>query len=165
MNIIKLFDIQAKLDEAITTEKGLIGANLLNHKIAALDVELAELLNETRCFKYWSEKGPAEKSVILEEYADCLHFILSIGLALEIEISTKNLSDAFTVFDRDMINQYMQIKAFLVVLWDYEQPNDYFNLLREFIRLGAMLGFTWSEIEQAYINKNEINYKRLESGY
>ncbi len=44
----------------------------------ALTIELAELANETRCFKYWSSKGPSEREVILEEFVDSIHFLLSL---------------------------------------------------------------------------------------
>lgn len=51
----------------------------------ALLVEIGELANETRCFKYWSNKPASEREVILEEYVDGLHFILSIGIDLGID--------------------------------------------------------------------------------
>ncbi|HYK73465.1 MAG TPA: dUTP diphosphatase [Pseudoneobacillus sp.] len=31
--------------------------------------------------------------------------------------------------------------------------------------LGELLGFNHQDIEQAYINKNEVNYQRQEKGY
>ncbi len=54
-------------------------------KMLALLVEIGELANETRCFKYWSNKPASEREVILEEYVDGLHFILSIGIDLGID--------------------------------------------------------------------------------
>lgn len=54
MNLYKLFKIQAKLDEKIVKEKGLEGQDLLDKKILALQVELGELANEWRGFKFWS---------------------------------------------------------------------------------------------------------------
>src|SRR5690606_21727353 len=91
MNLYKLFKIQAKLDEKIVKEKGLEGQDLLDKKILALQVELGELANCWRGFKYWSNDqepitkidiGNSQYSIVnplLEEYVDCLHFILSIG--------------------------------------------------------------------------------------
>src|SRR5690625_4915991 len=99
MNLTKLFETQRILDEKIVKEKGLEGQDLLDEKILALQVELGELANEWRGFKYWStdqkartevfETSPlpneplvVKKNPLLEEYVDCLHFILSIGLEL-----------------------------------------------------------------------------------
>lgn len=53
MNLQKLFETQAKLDKHIVQEKGLEGQNLLDEKILALQVELGELANEWRGFKFW----------------------------------------------------------------------------------------------------------------
>lgn len=38
-------------------------------------------------------------------------------------------------------------------------------MLFEFILLGEMLGFTWSQIEQGYYDKNQINIERQNAGY
>src|SRR5690625_2371786 len=55
MNLQKLFETQKKLDERIVKEKGLEGKDLLDKKILALQVELGEIANEFRGFKFWSE--------------------------------------------------------------------------------------------------------------
>src|SRR5690606_38322929 len=55
MNLSKLFKIQKQLDERIVREKGLEGQDLLDKKILALMVELGELANEWRGFKFWSK--------------------------------------------------------------------------------------------------------------
>ncbi|MDQ4683029.1 dUTP diphosphatase, partial [Stenotrophomonas maltophilia group sp. RNC7] len=54
MNLGELFEMQRKLDEHIVREKGLDGQDLLPKKILALQVELGELSNEWRGFKFWS---------------------------------------------------------------------------------------------------------------
>ena len=46
----------------------------------ALLVEIGELANETRSFKFWSVKPASEKKIILEEFVDGIHFILSLGI-------------------------------------------------------------------------------------
>ena len=55
MDLKPYFEAQAKLDEHIIQQKGLQGQDLLDKKILALQVELGELANEARFFKYWSE--------------------------------------------------------------------------------------------------------------
>ncbi len=55
MNLNSLFKKQQELDKHIVKEKGLEGQDLLDKKILALQVELGELANEWRGFKFWSE--------------------------------------------------------------------------------------------------------------
>ena len=58
----------------------------LSDRIMALQVEVSELANATRCFKYWSRKPPENKERILSEYADIFHFLLSVGNTLEFTV-------------------------------------------------------------------------------
>src|SRR5699024_12798011 len=72
--------MQQKLDDYISKNHQLDGENLLEERFLALLVETGELANETRCFKFWSKKEASTKEVILEEYVDNIHFLLSLGL-------------------------------------------------------------------------------------
>lgn len=51
-----LFSKQEKLDQYIIENHQLHDQDLFEEKMLALLVELGELANETRCFKFWSEK-------------------------------------------------------------------------------------------------------------
>ena len=57
--------------------------SVLDKKLLALSVEVGELANATRCFKYWSEKENEGTERILDEFADVLHFLLSVANSLE----------------------------------------------------------------------------------
>lgn len=50
----QLFDMQKELDARIIREKELEGVDLLPNTVLALQVEIAELANEWRGFKHWS---------------------------------------------------------------------------------------------------------------
>ena len=52
MDLQKLFSIQKNLDDRILKLHNLQATPLLPKKLLALQVELGELANETRCFKY-----------------------------------------------------------------------------------------------------------------
>lgn len=102
MNIEMLYEMQKELDERIIREKGLEGQDLLPNTVLALQVELGELANEWRGFKFWSkDQNPrteeniidqtaagnqifnivvGKRNPLLEEYVDCLHFFLSIAV-------------------------------------------------------------------------------------
>ncbi|CAM5579582.1 hypothetical protein LSPH24S_09404 [Lysinibacillus sphaericus] len=56
MNLQQLFTMQKELDDFIAKTQN-IEHDVFKEKGLALMVELAELANETRCFKFWSTKG------------------------------------------------------------------------------------------------------------
>ena len=68
---------QQELDDYIMRERFLTHGETIEHRKLAFVVELAELAQEWRGFKYWSDnQEPSDK--MLEEYVDVLHFALSL---------------------------------------------------------------------------------------
>jgi dimeric dUTPase (all-alpha-NTP-PPase superfamily) len=164
MNLQKLFEIQKVLDQRIVKEHELENRYLLPEKVLALQVELGELANEWRGFKFWSNKPASPKESILGEYVDGLHFILSIGLELEFDFELPVLAIE-PIQCSDITQQFSYLFA---ADWEIYEPGDgayYHEGLELFIGLGWMLGFTWEEIEQAYMKKNEVNHQRQDNGY
>lgn len=204
MNLEKLFEKQRELDERILDRfPELRNEDLLDKKILALQVELGELAQNWRGFKFWSkDQEPRikdykqmkckwcngsgddgtgvcpdckssgdvykEYNPLLEEYVDCLHFILSIGLELGMDEVADELD--FEYAGRDIIDCFVDLNSDITDLY-YIRENDDLNsylhesLFSKFIRLGELLGFTWDEIEQAYFEKNAENHRRQEVGY
>ena len=166
LNLVKLFEMQRQLDEHIEKEHPRQeGEDRLAKKILALQVELGELANELpEVFKFWSnKKNNREKA--LKEHVDCLHFILSIGL--EIEASFKPYPKCKA---GDVLNQlrmlYRSINEFDVRSKRVEYRNGYYKeMFQDFLNLGEMLGFSWEEVEEAYMQKNAENHARQERGY
>ncbi|MEI4800001.1 dUTP diphosphatase [Bacillus sp. NPDC077411] len=163
MDLLQLFKLQKELDDRITKEHNLEPKKLLKEKMLALLVEIGELANETRCFKYWSNKPASERQVVLEEYVDGLHFILSIGIDLGID---KNF-----LFYKCALTNKTQVEIFLDVyakaIRFNEQPSitNYIELFTSYLRLGQALDFGQEEIEKAYLDKNEVNHQRQTEGY
>lgn len=185
MELSKLFEMQRQLDQRITHDKGLHGQDLLPKKILALQVELGELANEWRGFKFWSKdqrprvtneiaavagdvRTPVvehTKNPMLEEYVDCLHFIMSIGLEVDAEIDQQLLLQRHR-YSSD-ITEYFNL---LFGAWngiDTREDNYEYYLwtLEVFLELGEMLGFTWEQISMAYFEKNKVNHERQATGY
>ena len=157
-----LFNKQRELDTYI--EDNLESANrddLFRKKILALQVEIGELANETRCFKFWSKKGPSEQSVIIEEYVDGLHFILSVGHDKGLSYTSSALTDNGSDQTDSFLELYRSIGAF------YSEPvqETYVALFQSFLQLGQQLGFTEASILKAYQQKNEVNHTRQDEGY
>lgn len=202
MRTAELFKAQRKLDERIVKEKGLEGQDLLPKKILALQVELGELANEWRGFKFWSnnqEPNVLESKCIychtlyvekveycegcyeeyekhfpvtvnnplLEEYVDCLHFILSIGNDAGYEFTRKDMSTCYQNIQQCINDIYMNTSTIADECWADHIICErlYKDTFRLTLHLGEMLGFTWEQIEQAYYAKNEINHDRQENGY
>ncbi|KYD12417.1 dUTP diphosphatase [Saccharococcus caldoxylosilyticus] len=199
MNLQKLFELQRQLDEHIEREHPRQeGEDRLAKKILALFVELGELANEHRGFKYWSNDqeprtggecscddgyidvymghGVVEQDIcprcegigelpntLIEEYVDALHFILSIGLDIA-EPDIVNLRDVDG--KENIIEQFIEVFDRVRGLYFFEYDIfEYESLLAQFIKLGEMLGFSWDEVEEAYLRKNRENHQRQESGY
>ena len=156
-----LFDMQDKLDTYIVEQHELQDRNLFEEKILALFVELGELANETRCFKFWSNKPANEKSVILEEYVDNVHFIMSLGLMKGLTFDGTEASDSET----DLTRQFNKVFASALVFKDNPEQSQYEKLFAEFLLLGQLLGFTEEEVQSAYYEKNRVNFERQDEGY
>lgn len=112
---------------------------------------------------------------LLEEYVDCLHFLLDIGLELEFDDRANSLIKEFIyTSDYPLLDLFMEVNMLTSELYwtfrfyDYEHEtieNQYKEIFEHFIILGRFLGFTWEEIEAAYFEKNKINHDRQDQGY
>ncbi|USK59035.1 dUTP diphosphatase [Peribacillus asahii] len=162
MNISRLMDMQAVLDQHIEQTHGLETEDLVERKILALLVELGELANETRCFKFWSLRGPSERETILGEYVDGIHFLLSLAN----EQSFKpTVPEMFTLEQRNLTEQFILLYREISLFQQQVTFESFQTVFNEYIRLGHMLGFSAIDVEQAYITKNEVNHERQQQGY
>ncbi|OXS74896.1 hypothetical protein B1B04_08375 [Lysinibacillus sp. KCTC 33748] len=100
---------------------------------------------------------------LLEEYVDCLHFILSIGL--EIDVKTSLVWDDIDFFDTDITVQFIGVASTISQLRNWKSHGSWEGLFSEFYILGKMLGFTWEQVEEAYYAKNKVNHERQNAGY
>jgi dimeric dUTPase (all-alpha-NTP-PPase superfamily) len=160
-----LFDMQQQLDVRIKEEKGLVGQDLFDELCTAALVELAEFLNETKVFKYWSNKT-ADREKTLEELVDFLHFLLSIGnhLGLRHRFS-RDLPIKLEWGKKDIQLEYMRMCGQLAQLNQSAYDTTYELLTWRFLRLMMMLEFTWDDVLEAYFIKHKTNHLRLSSGY
>ncbi|MBM7714770.1 dUTP diphosphatase [Siminovitchia sp. FSL H7-0308] len=157
------FTMQRELDRYIETNHGLQKEDVTDKKILALLVEIGELANETRCFKFWSKKPAAEREKILEEFVDGIHFILSIGLDLGLE--EREFSIISHEGNEDLVRGFLAVFERVNALRQSRSAEDYEQLLRRYFVLGHSLGFSMDEVQEAYKMKNKVNYKRQDEGY
>jgi dimeric dUTPase (all-alpha-NTP-PPase superfamily) len=109
------------------------------------------------------------KNPLLEEYVDCLHFILSIGIEYDININLIELQlQDFSKWEtvEKQFSYIFHLAGYLpYISEEVVIESHYVNLFVDFIGLGEMLGFTWEQIVEAYYLKNSINHERQNSGY
>lgn len=130
-----------------------------------------EYIPDFKDYPHFSEKKPQK---LLEEYIDCLHFILSIGITTwhtpdEVEPRQCEIGGVLQQFLS--INKHVGAMdfAYQVDLAGNFQTGNFYDKydfsLRLIIGLGQMLGFTWEQIEAAYMAKNAVNHDRQSTGY
>lgn len=161
MNLSKLFTMQRELDAFIQNNR--VGnADVFQEKGLALLVELAELANETRSFKFWSTKGPSPREVILEEYVDSIHFMLSLGIE-------KGFDDMYEwpagEVSGELTEVFLKTTESILHFLNELTLESYKNMWIHYGAIAQNLGFTHAQIIEAYILKNEENYKRQQEGY
>ena len=163
INLNALFERQRKFDEFIHKKHQLTYKKVFMETKLALFVELAELANEVKSFKFWSIKGSGPKEKILEEYIDGLHFITSLCLMKKIN----PIFNIDTKVKRTLTKQEITIK-FLDLFKKIYKLNSKNSLIKWFIKFlnfGFCLNFSLNKILNAYVKKNKINYQRQENNY
>lgn len=160
MNWETLYEMQQQLDHYIEEKHDLPKAQNIKEKTLALLVEIGELANETRCFKFWSLKGASDRETILEEYVDGLHFLLSLGIDIDIRYETQTV-EPFDQLTQGFLRIYSTIEAFQ----QSQNRTTYQDMFTTFLSVGKTLGFTEEDVMAAYYSKNEVNFQRQEEGY
>lgn len=164
IDLTNIFKQQIELDKHIHLNHNLNYNGIHDELKLSLAVELGELANEVRCFKFWSYKKPSERNIILEEYVDGIHFVTSLAIAKNIK-HFNNWKISF--------NQKQYSKKEISILFNklFSKINLLNNKLfikkwyKNYIRLGFVLGFSFDEIKNGYEQKNIINHKRQDDKY
>lgn len=163
MNYIELFQTQAELDSRIVEGKGLEGQDLIQENVLALSNEIQEVAKETRCFKYWSNKE-RDNSKVLEELADVLHCILTLGNDLRVAESEVEGTRAKAY--KDLVTHFNVLSYTVSCMSMFnDKARYYFETISLFKGLVALLGFTEEQLEEAYYIKNKVNHERQATGY
>lgn len=163
--IKEMFQMQAKLDEAIMKEYGLTEIDEENLRMAILD-EVGELTHELKGNWCWWKKSQAQvdEEKVLGELVDIWHFVLSyqnhfndgengILNALIFEGNSDNILNLL------MNNEYKLSET----LTELATLN--IHKMERLVAITEYLGFTVEQVYKAYCGKNKINYQRLKEGY
>ena len=162
--INEMIEMQKKLDSAIEQDKGMkYGSSKYCYdglSYAILD-ELGELNHELKgnwCWWKNTQELPDQRKV-LGELVDVWHFVMSLHYH---EIKTN--------IDLGIIEDLMNVssKAILRLILRVVMMNEPYidcHIMELLIAYTRKLGFSISDVYDAYIEKNRENYNRIERGY
>ena len=155
------YDKQAALDIYIQKEHNETYESTSHKRLLALLVELGEFANETRCFKFWSLKGPSAKEIVLDEYADGLHFFFSLGIPL----SLKRKSIEEPKEKHDLTDAILDVYDKAIAFGKKRDEASYWTAFDAYWGLLPALGYSVADALEAYDAKLAVNYKREENHY
>lgn len=154
--------MQVELDKSIATKHGVNYDNTTNKRLLALMVELSELANSTRTFKYWSNKGPESRARILDEAADVLHFYLSKFIELNI---TVRIFDISLVRKRELTDLFIYDYNLLAKFYEKRDVEVFVDAFKVYLLIVSLLGFSNDDLISGYKAKLQVNYSRQKHGY
>ena len=110
----------------------------------------------------------AHELTLVEECSDALHFLLSIAnqLCYEIDSYYNELPNSET-----LESLFLNINFQVTTLQRYDASSSEVDkvqlqcLINNYFQYIEKLGITTQELEQAYYDKNKVNYERLREGY
>ena len=162
LQVDDLYRLQNELDQRIFDLHDTTRNKTKNDRLLALLIELGEMINETKCFKFWSLKPSSDKAIILEEYGDGLHFLLSLGIDLQDDETFKKTSVSSDLSLSELaLNTYQAIVK-MITNFDFDAFNMAFVA---FLCLGDKLGYSSDDIRTYYFKKNMINHQRQDNHY
>lgn len=162
MNLEKLFEAQCELDIAIaknlSMEDEFNSVETVDKRVFALKVELGEFSNEVGWFKYWKQSHVMDRAATLEELADVIHFVLSVGNSRKYNFIKEIHPELWNKVPLDRLFCYLMEN-------NYDSSGKWKNAFEQLICIGLKLGYTEEEILQSYEDKRAINFKRQAAGY
>lgn len=156
-----LFEKQRGLDAHIQANHRLDYASTRHKRILALLVELGELANETRAFKFWSLKAPSPIEKILDEYADGMHFFLSLGIDIGSRKTVYNVNHP----PHDFVNHTLLVYHGIDAMRIAQDVISFEAAFQSYLDMIPLLGATPDDAIAAYYQKLGVNYKRQEEKY
>lgn len=160
-DLTDLYLKQKELDLEIAKNHSITYEGTRNKRTLALLVELGEFANTTRTFKFWSNKGMEEKAIVLDEFADGLHFLLSLGLDQGYVVDSIDVEDDLASLTDTLLSTYELVSEF----YSKQTINNYLKMFISYLRCLFKIGFTWEDAKEAYYVKLKENHVRQETNY
>ena len=161
VNLKELYSLQAGLDAEIAKNHDITYESTIERRLLALIVEIGEFANETRCFKFWSNKGPSPKDVIMDEYADGMHFLLSLGIPL----GAKKFEYILKKSRKDLTTQILETYKACIALKSHFDLAHYEKAFQIYLNLSQAVNMSSEDIINSYKKKLDVNYVRQHTNY
>ncbi len=149
-----IYDDNKKLDK-VFIEKYYHDDFVKKNKLELL-VEIGELANETRCFKYWSKKD-IDHELVGYELADTIIMTLCFFNYLNIDLKIVRIDK----IDRNIIDLFFEVYELATKFSQTEDNETIIKLFVLLINIGYYLGFTDDEIVEFCHNKIKKDLERI----
>ncbi len=160
-DLTDLYNKQRELDAEIASNHRISYQTTRNKRTLALLVELGEFANATRTFKYWSNKPSESKERVLDEFADGLHFLLSLGIDQGFNVDSIEVNDDDNTLTDNLLRTYELTSIF----YSNQTLENYLSMFISYLRALYKLGYSWEEAKAAYYSKLQENYNRQNNNY
>ncbi|MBO6280400.1 MAG: dUTP diphosphatase [Bacilli bacterium] len=160
-SLTDLYQKQKELDEEIARNHQVTYESTRNKRTLALLVELGEFANATRTFKYWSNKGAESKERILDEFADGLHFLLSLGIDQGYVVDSIEVNDD----NHSLTDTLLATYELTSIFYSNQSIQNYLSMFISYLRCLFKLGYSWEEAKEAYYLKLKENHNRQNTNY
>jgi dimeric dUTPase (all-alpha-NTP-PPase superfamily) len=164
MNLETFYSKQEELEQFVRknigmSEEEFSSVEMVDKRIYAFKVELAEFSNETAWFKYWKQSHKMDLAKVIEELADCIHFLLAIGIYRKYREFVPDLDwYKWKDFSEDFL--YREIMESPI-----GSSGQWKTAFEQLIAIGVKLGFEIEQIQLAYYLKNQENIERQMRNY
>lgn len=156
-----LYEKQAELDETVHKNHGESYKTTKDKRMLALLVEIGEFANATRCFKFWSIKPSESKERILDEFADGLHFFLSLGICINSTFKEYEIAEPSLDLTHQIIKTYTCIGKFV----EDQSDANFKSAFGSFLDIIPLIDSNPDEIKDAYYKKLGENFHRQATNY
>lgn len=161
INIKDLIILQKKLDNQIYLKHNIDSKKIIHKKKLALIVELCEMINVNKCFKFWSLNKNIDRLKLGDEFIDCLHFILSLSIDFKMENYEFEINE-FIMDDNQLTHHILELIENVNYIDDSIKCQKFIIKLLE---LSSTFGFSKEDIFIFYNNKNKENILRQKKDY
>lgn len=164
LDLTPLYEKQEYLEQFVRQNIGIEESEfssvpMVDKRVFAFKVEFGEFSNETAWFKYWKQSHVVDREKALEELADCMHFLLAIGIYRKYRQFVKDLDWEFWMYnDKSILYHHVMNNPL-------SSSGQWRNAFEQLIAIGVKLGFTIEDITLAYFLKHQKNIERQMNNY
>lgn len=132
---------------------------MVDKRIFSFKVEFGEFANETAWFKYWKQSHQMNKESVIEELADCIHFLTAIGIY-------RNYFKYVKVIDYTGYEKWPEQMLYTEIMENPLRSSSLWKkCFEQLLAIGIQLGFSLEQIQLAYLLKNQKNIERQINKY